>query len=68
MVCGTSKYASRRRTTELLRFLNMHLQLASAQIGKDLNIFQTLAEDPNPVTVAELAERTGAASLLLSRS
>lgn len=42
-------------------------QLVMAKIGVDLKIFQILKESEDPVTVSQLAEKSGAAPGLLGR-
>lgn len=42
-----------------------HLQIAVARIGVDLGIFEAIDESKEPVSVAALAEKTGAAPELL---
>jgi demethylsterigmatocystin 6-O-methyltransferase len=42
-----------------------HLQVAAARIGVDLGIFEALHESKEPLSVAALAEKTGAAPELL---
>ncbi|KAK3390367.1 S-adenosyl-L-methionine-dependent methyltransferase [Podospora didyma] len=51
----------------LQRFSGLHLEIAGARIGEDLNLFQLLSESDEPLTTAALAAKTGAAPLLLSR-
>ena len=41
------------------------MQLAMCKIGGDLDIFQALKDSGKPVTLSQLAEKTGAASGLL---
>lgn len=45
--------------------LVQNLQLASARIGVDLKLFETLTKSGEPMTVEQLAASTGASPLLL---
>ncbi|KAF7536990.1 hypothetical protein G7054_g4069 [Neopestalotiopsis clavispora] len=47
--------------------VSQHLSIAASRIGEDLNLFQILAESEQPLSAEELATKTGAATLLLSR-
>lgn len=41
------------------------MQLAMCKIGADLNLFQALKDSDKPVTLSQLAEKTGAAPGIL---
>lgn len=47
--------------------VSQHLSIAAARIGEDLNLFQILTESEQPLSAEELATKTGAATLLLSK-
>ena len=44
-----------------------HMQVAVVRIGCDLKLFNILAENPNPLTVDSLSQKTSAAPTLLGR-
>ncbi|KAJ0116722.1 hypothetical protein J7T55_009872 [Diaporthe amygdali] len=48
-----------------LRYVNLQLQRIGAQLGQDLNVFQTLAESERPLTVDELSSESSAEPPLL---
>ncbi|RYP66868.1 hypothetical protein DL769_005900 [Monosporascus sp. CRB-8-3] len=51
----------------LQRVGGLHLETAAVVIGLDLRLFILLAESGSPLTVDELAQKTGAEKLLLGR-
>jgi len=44
-----------------------NLQLAGVRIGIDLKLFELLSESPGPMTQEQLAQKTGAAPVLLGK-
>ena len=49
------------------RLTNSYVEVTVARIAEDLRLYQTLSESDQPLTVAELSAKTGAAPLLLSK-
>jgi demethylsterigmatocystin 6-O-methyltransferase len=45
--------------------MKQYIQLAALRIGIDLNLFSFLPENRTPLTVSELAQKTGADPVLL---
>ncbi|CZT06304.1 related to O-methyltransferase [Rhynchosporium agropyri] len=50
-----------------MRLYDLHFQIAMTRVGCDLGLFKTLSESETPVTVQDLANKTGAAPQLLGR-
>ncbi|KAI5863833.1 S-adenosyl-L-methionine-dependent methyltransferase [Durotheca rogersii] len=51
----------------LTRLSGMHLEIAAARIGEDLNLFQILDKSEEPLSVADLAAQTKAEPAFLGR-
>ncbi|KAI0139125.1 S-adenosyl-L-methionine-dependent methyltransferase [Hypoxylon sp. NC0597] len=49
------------------RFGYLHLQTAAVKIGFDLNLFKYLSEAGGPLTLEQIAQKTGAEKMFLSR-
>ncbi|KAL2221344.1 O-methyltransferase-domain-containing protein [Thermoascus aurantiacus ATCC 26904] len=60
-------YAIETPQDSMQRILYLYLQLAAIRVGLDLKLFDILGESRDPVTVDELATKTGAAPTLLGR-
>lgn len=51
-----------------LRFVNLQIQLTTAQVAEDLKLFQALAESAQPLTVDEISTKTGVEASLLRKN
>ncbi|KIM98593.1 hypothetical protein OIDMADRAFT_43492 [Oidiodendron maius Zn] len=49
------------------RIMYLYMQVAVVRIGCDLQLFNMLVENPNPMTIDSLSQKTGAAPTLLGR-
>ena len=49
------------------RMETSYMETAMAKVGFDLKLFDTIVANKGPITTSELAEKTGAAPLLLGR-